>query len=148
VSGWCVRNADALATLRFILGTVTLMSQSLFLAAHCRSLRAFLMESGRPKWRHFVHGVRPSFEQRQHFAAELCMDSDLSRRRPNCPVAHMDRWPNPTVQLTATSRGLRHMLSGCSTTPSRLLLSHQSRRRSTTVSVSHFSQAAVADFVR
>jgi len=68
--------------------------------------------------------------------------------RPNYPVAHMDRWPNPSVQLTATSHGLRHMVSGCSTTPSRRLLSHPSRRRSTVVSVSHFFPVAVADFVR
>jgi len=56
--------------------------------------------------------------------------------------------PNPAVQLTATSHGLRHMISGCSITPSRLLLPHQSRRRSVAVSVSHFSRVAVADFVR
>jgi len=56
--------------------------------------------------------------------------------------------PNPAVQLTATSRGLRHMISGCSITPSRWLLSHPSRRRSVVVSVSHFSRVAVADFVR
>jgi len=55
---------------------------------------------------------------------------------------------NPAVQLTATSHGLRHMTSGCSITPSRLLLPHQSRRRSAVISVSHFSQVAVADFVR
>jgi len=55
---------------------------------------------------------------------------------------------NPSVQLTATSHGLRHMIFGCSITPSRLLLSHQSRRRSALVSVSHFSQVPVADFVR
>jgi len=58
------------------------------------------------------------------------------------------RPPNPSVQLTATSHRLRHMLSGCSITPSRWLLSHPSRRRSTVVSVSHFFQVAVADFVR
>jgi len=56
--------------------------------------------------------------------------------------------PNPSVQLTATSHGLRHMVSGCLITPSRLLLPHQSRRRSAVVSVSHFSLVAVADFVR
>jgi len=56
--------------------------------------------------------------------------------------------PNPSVQLTATSRGLRHMISGCSTTPSLWLLSHPSRRRSAVVSVSHFFPVAVADFVR
>jgi len=55
---------------------------------------------------------------------------------------------NPAVQLTATSHGLRQMISGCSITPSRLLLPHQSRRRSTVVSVSHFFPVAVADFVR
>jgi len=56
--------------------------------------------------------------------------------------------PNPTVQLTATSHGLRHMLSVCLTTPSRLLRLHQSRRRSAVVFISAFSQVAVADFVR
>jgi len=56
--------------------------------------------------------------------------------------------PNPSVQLTATSHGLRHMVSGCSITPSRLLLSHQSRRRFAVASVSHFFPVAVADFVR
>jgi len=56
--------------------------------------------------------------------------------------------PNPAVQLTATSRGLRQEVTDCSITPSRLLLSHQSRRRSAVVSVSHFSPVAVADFVR
>jgi len=40
------------------------------------------------------------------------------------------------------------MISGCLITPSRLLLSHQSRRRSALVSVSHFLPVAVADFVR
>jgi len=56
--------------------------------------------------------------------------------------------PNPSVQLTATSRWLRQEVSGYSITPSRLLLSHQSRRRSAVAVVSHFSQVAVADFVR
>jgi len=60
----------------------------------------------------------------------------------------MDVWANPAVQLTATSRGLRHEVSDHSITPSRLLLPHQSRRRSIVLSVSHFSQVAVADFVR
>jgi len=55
---------------------------------------------------------------------------------------------NPAVQLTATSHGLRHMISGSSITPSRLLLSHPARRRSAVVSVSHFFLVAVADFVR
>jgi len=55
---------------------------------------------------------------------------------------------NPAVQLTATSHGLRHMVSGYSTTPSLRLRSHPSCRRSAVVSVSHFSQVAVADFVR
>jgi len=55
---------------------------------------------------------------------------------------------NPAVQLTATSHGLRHMPSGCSITPSRLLLPHPARRRFVLVSVSHFSRVAVADFVR
>jgi len=60
----------------------------------------------------------------------------------------MNQPPNPAVQLTATSHRLRHMISGCSITPSRLLLPHPSRRRSAEVSVSHFSPVAVADFVR
>jgi len=55
---------------------------------------------------------------------------------------------NPAVQLTATSHGLRHMISGCLITPSRLLLSHPARRRSAVVSIWHFFQVAVADFVR
>jgi len=61
---------------------------------------------------------------------------------------HTDVPANPAVQLTATSHGLRHEVAVNSTTPSRLLLSHQSRRRSTVVLVSHFSPVAVADFVR
>jgi len=55
---------------------------------------------------------------------------------------------NPAVQLTATSHGLRHMISGRSITPSRLLLPHPARRRYAVVSVCHFSPVAVADFVR
>jgi len=58
------------------------------------------------------------------------------------------RPPNPAVQLTATSHGLRHMVSGCSITPSRLLLPHPVRRRSASVLAVVFSQVAVADFVR
>ena len=56
--------------------------------------------------------------------------------------------PNPSVEPTATSRGLRHEVAGYSTTPSRRLLSHPARRRSALVSVSHFSQAAVAHLFR
>jgi len=67
---------------------------------------------------------------------------------PNYALAHMDGWPNPAVQLAATSHGLRHLISGCLITPSRLLLPHPARRRSTVVSVSHFFRVAVADFVR
>jgi len=55
---------------------------------------------------------------------------------------------NPAVQLTATSHGLRRMISDCSPTPSRLLLSHPSRRRSAVAFVQHFFLVAVADFVR
>jgi len=56
--------------------------------------------------------------------------------------------PNPAVQLTATSHGLRHMTSGCLITPSLWLLSHPSCRRSTLGVISILSQVAVADFVR
>jgi len=55
---------------------------------------------------------------------------------------------NPTLQPTATSRRLRHMISGCSITPSRWLLSHSSCRRSTSEVVSIFSQVAVAELFR
>jgi len=55
---------------------------------------------------------------------------------------------NPTVQLTATSHTLRHMISDCSITPSLRLRSHPSCRRSAVVSVLHFSPVAVADFFR
>jgi len=40
-------------------------------------------------------------------------------------------WPNTSVEPTATSRGFRHEVSGDSTSP---------------VSISHFSQVAVAHF--
>jgi len=56
--------------------------------------------------------------------------------------------PNTSVEPTATSHGLRHMVSGCSITPSRLLPSHPARRRSILGVVTVLSPVAVADFVR
>jgi len=57
-------------------------------------------------------------------------------------------WANTSVEPTATSHTLRHEVTGCSITPSRLLLSHPARRRSALVFVSHFSQVAVAHLFR
>jgi len=56
--------------------------------------------------------------------------------------------PNPSLQPTATSHRLRHMISGCSTTPSLWLLSHPSCRRSTSELADGFSQVAVAELFR
>ena len=56
--------------------------------------------------------------------------------------------PNTSVEPTATSRGLRHQVTDYSTTPSRRLLAHPARRRSALMSVSHFSQVAVAHLFR
>jgi len=60
----------------------------------------------------------------------------------------MTETPNPAVQLTATSRGLRQKVIMNSITPSRWLLSHPSCRRSTSELADVFSPVAVADFVR
>jgi hypothetical protein len=56
--------------------------------------------------------------------------------------------PNPTLQPTATSHRLCHMISGYSITPSRLLLPHPARRRSTSELADVFSRVAVAELFR
>jgi len=96
------------------------------------------------------------YREGDRLSADPCGNSGLVAQKTNVlvtvralsKVAHTDQKPNPAVQLTATSHGLRHMTSGCSATPSRLLLSHPARRRFAVVSVPHFSRVAVADFVR
>jgi len=55
---------------------------------------------------------------------------------------------NPTLQPTATSRGLRQEVAVNSTTPSLCLLSHSSCRRSTSGVGITFSQVAVAELFR
>ena len=56
--------------------------------------------------------------------------------------------PNPTLQPTATSRGLRHEVIVNSITPSLWLLSHPSCRRSIVELAQVFSQVAVAELFR
>jgi hypothetical protein len=56
--------------------------------------------------------------------------------------------PNPAVQPTATSHGLRQEVSGDSTTPSHWLLSHPVRRRSALVLSVFVCQVAVAELLR
>jgi len=57
-------------------------------------------------------------------------------------------WANTSVEPTATSHTLRHMISDCSITPSRLLLPHPARRRSISELSAVFSQVAVAHLFR
>ena len=56
--------------------------------------------------------------------------------------------PNPSLQPTATSHRLRHMISGYSITPSRWLLSHPSCRRSISELTDVFFLVAVAELFR
>jgi len=108
---------------------------------------SILAERGARIWDPLGYSFLPVYGDRHLFDPALTLNSADGIVAAVTPLG-VSGQANPAVQLTATSHGLRHMISGGSITPSRLLLSHQSRRRSAMVSDSHFFQVAVADFVR
>ena len=91
--------------------------------------------------------VQNSVASRLALIPDLQCQSSRRRRLAEIPAVK-NQPPNPAVEPTATSRGLRHQVTECSTTPSRWLLPHPARRRSRFGVVRGFSQVAVADFFR